>query len=103
MKLLTKEIKKHIPKLYANDKVEDPLAVVKFFTPDSNWTWYVLEGEEQENGDWYFYGYVIGFENELGYFSLNELLKVRGGLGLGVERDLHYEPEPLSVIKQRGY
>lgn len=34
----------------------------KFFTSDSGWTWYVTEGQE-EDGDFRFFGYVIGFDS----------------------------------------
>lgn len=70
---------------------------MKFFTPDSSWTWYVTEGEAQE-GDFLFFGYVVGHEREWGYFALSELEAVRGPLGLHLERDLHFEPRPMSSI-----
>src|SRR5512139_2471402 len=44
MKLLTKELAAKLPPLYANEKQgEEALALVKFFTPDSSWTWYASE------------------------------------------------------------
>ena len=91
MKLLTKEIEKSIPKLYATESVpaEEKKLAVKFFTPDANWSWYAIEGEKQENGDWLFFGLVDGLEREWGYFSLSELESVRGGFGLPVERDMY--------------
>ena len=44
-----------------------------------------------------FFGYVEGFENELGYFSLNELKSVKK-MGLGIERDRHFKPVKLKEI-----
>ncbi len=39
------------------------------------------------------FGYVISpFGKELGYFSLNEISEVKGSLGIGVERDLYFNP-----------
>lgn len=90
MQLLTKEIKKKLPDLYNQESNPDPNIIVKFFTPDANWTWYATEGSEQEDGDWIFFGLVDGHEKELGNFSLNELKKVRGRFKLPVERDLHF-------------
>lgn len=95
IKLLTKEIIKALPSIYATDKIplENKLVICKFFTPDSNWSWYVFEGEpvkdeeEKETGDFYFFGMVHGFEREAGYFILSELAQVRGLLGLPIERD----------------
>lgn len=88
MKLMTKELKKKFPKLYANeDKTPKDIKVIaKFFTPDSSWTWYATEFD----GDDLFFGYVKGFENEFGYFSLSELEAVKGKLGLHIERDLYF-------------
>ena len=103
MKLLTKEIKEQIPALYSQDgKGDDAIAYVKFFTPDSCWTWYVLEGQETDDGDWLFFGLVQGFEEELGYFSLSELENIRGTLGLPVERDLFFKPTPIKNLRIKG-
>ena len=92
MKLLTKELLKKLPLLGANDEVADPTAIVKFFTPDSSWTWYATEYDGEDT----FFGRVDGFEKELGYFSLSELKSVRGMLGLPIERDRWFSPKPLS-------
>lgn len=43
MELLPDEIKKNLPPLYASESEKDPVARVKFFTPNSNWTWYAVE------------------------------------------------------------
>jgi len=44
MKLITEEIKKVLPKLYEQESLGYNATVyVKFFTPDSNWTWYATE------------------------------------------------------------
>ncbi|AOQ24551.1 hypothetical protein MTAT_18940 [Moorella thermoacetica] len=94
MKLLTEELRKTIPPLYSTEHEDDPLVRVKFFTPDSNWTWYVLEFDGEDT----FFGLVEGFETELGYFSLSELESTRGPLGLPIERDLYFNPVPLSKI-----
>jgi Protein of unknown function (DUF2958) len=95
MELVTKELREQLPPLYAQEHEVDPLVVCKFFTPDSSWTWYVLEFD----GEDVFFGLVICFEQELGYFSLSELQAARGPLGLPVERDLHFQTTRLSVIR----
>ena len=105
MKMLTKAIKKKLPKLYTTDgvKTEDKMVVCKFFTPWSNFTWYVFEGQMQEDlaGDWEFFGAVdIGYgEPELGYFTLAQLTKIRSPAGLRVERDYHFENVRFGDIK----
>ena len=59
MELLTQEIKKQLPALYSQSEIIDPICSLKFFTPDSSWTWYITEGSEQEDGDWMFFAKVI--------------------------------------------
>jgi len=95
MKLLTKEILEKLPKLYTQEeKGLDAIAVVKFFTPDSNWTWYATEFD----GDDLFFGLVDGFEKEIGYFRLSELQSVKGALGLPIERDMYFKPKTLKEL-----
>ena len=99
MELLPAELRKALPPLYAQENQKDPVVHLKLFTPDSNWTWYVTEGSEKE-GDFIFFGYVVGFEKEWGYFALSELEAARGPLGLAVERDLYFTPAPFSKIHE---
>ena len=95
MKLMTADLRTQLPQLYSQEEVEDPKAIAKYFTPDSNWTWYATEFDGTDT----FFGLVDGLEKELGYFSLAELESVKGPFGLGVERDLWFEPTPLSELK----
>lgn len=95
MKLLTKELLKKLPKLYATENAEDPMVICKFFTAWSNWTWYATEFDGVD----IFFGYVVGHDSELGYFSLKELESVRGPFQLSIERDLYFDPKPLSKVK----
>ena len=92
MKLLTKAIRKALPKLYSGEKLgKDAIAQVHYFHPLSGWNWYASEFD----GEDLFWGLVKGFENELGYFSLKEMEGIRVG-GLPMERDLHWTPKPLK-------
>jgi len=95
MTLLPDEIKRKLPPLYSQENVKDPIAQVKCFCPWSSWTWYVTEFDGKD----VFFGKVIGFETELGYFSLSELENLRGPAGLRIERDIHFQPQPLSQCK----
>jgi hypothetical protein len=110
--LLNETIARLLPPLYSNEHIGlEAMALVKYFTPDSSWTWYASEGSPvDENGyfdtddkkvDYLLFGLVIGFEIEFGYFSLNELQPVRGALGLPVERDLYYEPKSLRELQDQ--
>ena len=98
MKLLTTEIKRRLPALYSQENLGGKaIAYVKFFTPDSSWTWWITEGNP-ENQDFLFFGLVEGHERELGYFRLSELQGARGPLGLAIERDLYFKPKTLEEI-----
>lgn len=96
VKLLTQEKRKKLPALYSQDGTgAGATAFVKFFTPDSNWTWYASEFD----GEDLFFGLVTGQEDEMGYFSLSELESATGPMGLKVERDRHWTPRPLRECK----
>ena len=109
MKLLTKALRQQLPPLYAQESAPDPIAYAKFFTPSSSWTWYATEGSaqfdpdkhDQGEVDFIFFGFVIGFEKEWGYFSLKEMESVRGPFGPSIERDLYFTPGPLSEVLKR--
>lgn len=91
--LLTKENLKILPPIGSQEeKGLDAMAQVKLFTPDSSWTWYISE-YNPDTGE--AFGLVDGHEEELGYFSIPELMDVRGNMGLPVERDRHWRPRPL--------
>jgi hypothetical protein len=96
MELVPGEIRAALPPLYSNEKRGmAAIAPVKYFTPDSGWSWYPTEFDGEDT----FFGLASGFEVELGYFSLTELEGVRGPLGLPIERDLWYEPQTLRQLK----
>ena len=98
MKLLTKKLRDELPPLQATEGEEDPLVVCKFFHPRSQWTWYAIEFD----GEDLFFGLVVGQFTELGYFSLRELEAFVDDWGLGIERDLHFQPKRLSEIEGGG-
>ena len=97
MQLLTDELRKQLPVIGASEKQADPIAVCKFFTPDGSWTWFPLEFDGKD----LFFGAVSGDAFELGYFALRELEETTGHLGLHIERDLYFEPTPLSKIRKQ--
>ena len=89
MKLLTKELLKKLPPIgHSIETKEEPQAIVKWFTPDSNWTWYVAEYNPETGMCW---GLVDGFEKEFGYFTIDEIQKLKGPLKLPIERDMWFE------------
>ena len=102
MKLLTEEIKKKFAQIGRQEDVADPIVVAKFFNPTGIGTWFATEYIPEER---LFFGYVSLFNdynNEFGTFSLDELEQFRGAFGLGIERDLFFDPMPLSEAKKRN-
>jgi len=96
--LLDTQSREKLPALYSGEELGlMAVALVKFFTPDSNWSWYASEFDGKD----LFFGLVSGFEVELGYFSLSELKSVKGSLGLPIERDLYYDPKTLKELMKK--
>jgi hypothetical protein len=100
-KLIPDDLISTIPDLYSTEDEEDPICHIKLFTPDANWTWYITELSIEDN-DTTCFGYIVGLESELGYFSLAEIEAIRGHLKLPVERDLGFTPTRLSEVKKRS-
>lgn len=98
MPLLTDKEIEQLPALYSTENDKDPLCQIKLFTPDSNFTWFIIEIDDKDRVTCF--GYVVGLESELGYFNLEEIEAVRGPLGLIVERDTSFTPTRLSELKK---
>ena len=98
MKLITKKIEDQLAKypLYSQDnKGQNAVAICKFFL--QGYTWYVLEAQKNGN-DYEFFGIVDGQYKEYGYFTLSQLQSLRGRWGLGVERDMYFEPTEVKNL-----
>jgi hypothetical protein len=96
LKEFTDELtKRGIPPLYAQETASDPLIYAHIELLLFGWKWFVMEAEVK-NDDILFFGYVAGFERELGYFSLQELYQARR-----ITVKWFDEPVTLSEIKRR--
>ncbi|MCT7573120.1 DUF2958 domain-containing protein [Aliarcobacter butzleri] len=99
-KLLPLSIIKNIPKLYETENQEEKICYVKLFLADSNWTWYIIEIDKQDNNTCF--GLVDGFEQELGYFTIKELENLKGLFvhtpeQFGQPADLHPDTLPELI------
>ena len=99
MKLLTKEITEKLQEQFSKGADFDQMVVAKLFDPCGSWSWYLLN-QDPEDPD-YLWGIVQGFEVEMGSISLSELESVRGALGIGIERDLHFTPIPANELWEK--
>jgi len=94
MELLPEELAEEMPAIGSQQHMGLEAKIrVKFFTPDSGWSWYATEYDPTDK---MFFGLVRGLETELGYFSLAELEQTVGPLGLPIERDLYYPDRTLK-------
>jgi hypothetical protein len=85
------------PTLYAQEgKGEEAIVHVKLFDPCGSWTWFITEFD----GDDQAFGLVRGHCDEFGYFSLAELASIQGALGIGLEIDVYFLPQPLRSVQQ---
>ena len=98
--LLPDRIAKAIPPLGSTGENPDPMFHVKWFTPDSQFSWFVAEYSPESK---IAYGFVVGPFPEWGTFSLEEIRQLRGSLNLPVERDLHFTPCLSSKITKEFY
>jgi hypothetical protein len=98
MKLLTQALLKRFQEVGRQEGIEDPIVISKFFNPTGAGAWYATEYDPV---DQVFFGYVSIFgdwNDEWGYFSLNELKNYKGHFGLGIERDLYFIERPSSQV-----
>ena len=95
VKLLTKELLRRLPPLYATENDADPVVHVKFFCPGLQWAWYGIEFD----GENLCFGLVDGNEQELGYFSLFNLIVESHRSGRSFERDRSFRPCRLSELR----
>ena len=101
MKLMTPEIEKTLPKLYATEDTptHEKIAWLKIFDPCGRLTYYATEYDPEER---IFFGYMVsplGADcDEFGNSSLDEFEAIKGRFGLGLERDIHFEPTKMGKL-----
>jgi hypothetical protein len=97
MQLLTTKVKEDLPPLYSQENNPDPLALIRFVDTLGDWSWYAIEFD----GDNLFFGLVLGFERELGYFTLAEFEEVNRAAGFArIQRDKDFRPTPVREIQR---
>lgn len=79
----------------------DKKIVAKFFFPAGRYTFYVTEGEPEDD-DFVFFGYCVSAVgedcDEWGYTTLSELMSVRVSL-LHMERDIHFPVATTTIAE----
>ena len=80
-------------------EVKDPLLLVRLFNPGGQGTWWIASYDPDTR---IAFGVAKIQELEIGYFSMAELVDLRGGSGLPIERDLYWQSQPISAIIAEG-
>ena len=89
MKLITKEIALKLSKNIGDANVDMPY--LKLFSPVGAATWLISEIDDDEDTMFGLCDLGMGFP-ELGSVSLHELESITLPMGLGIERDIFFEP-----------
>lgn len=97
--LLPEELKIALPKIGAQERSKNPTVFAVFQFSLNGWIWFVTGGDSYED-DICFFGYVVGFDSEWGYFCLSELQSVDIN-GIKVCRNKDHIPRSLSECLQQ--
>lgn len=96
-KLMTEELAKVLPAMYATEEERDPAARVHYFSCTGGWDWYLVEYDATTGEA---FGLVRGVETEWGCFSIREMEEVNRSHGFNViERDVRFSPKPVSALE----
>ena len=82
------------PSIRSQEPSADPVVYIKLFDPTGVWTFFVLEWDGKDT----IFGFCVGMASEFGYGSLAEIANVPGPLGIGLEIDVWFLPQPLSKV-----
>ena len=99
-KMMTKEILRKAPSMYSTDgQGYEAVAVAHYFSCMgglAGWDWYMTEYDPETQEA---FGLVLGYEKELGYFSIREFEEINRRYGLNViERDMYFTPTKLCNV-----
>lgn len=86
------EVARDMPVSYETDEQGDN-AVVHLHYFKNGWDWYITE-RDMEPEQSQMFGLVKGFEVELGYIPLQEVLRT------GAELDLHWTPRTVGEVRK---
>lgn len=98
-KLMNSTIARKLPPL-DTETTDNSIVHVHYFNPVGAGDWYGMTYSPEER---LFFGYVSIFgdyNDELGYFSLDELESLKLSWGRKIERDIYWQPRTLKEVKQ---
>jgi hypothetical protein len=97
------ELRAKIPQLGEASEQVNPVLWVKLTCEQAGWTWYVIEMQPQHL-DAIFYGYKVGWDEELTHFNQSDLELSSAQWGFPIVRDEAFVPCRLSEVQalERG-
>lgn len=81
-----------IPKIYEQQRSDNLKVYARYFVINSDWEWLVLEYSKLQR---LFFGLILP-EEQLVYFTVEELQKVQFDYGVTIELDLDFKPTNLK-------
>jgi len=93
MRLITEKESEGLPALYQTEDTEadEKILLMKFYEINTGWQWFLCE---YSNDDKIAFGYVMGHENEWGYFSITEMEGIHT-----IRRDKEFKPLMFKDLK----
>ena len=85
----------NIPKIYDQQKSDNPKVYARYFIYNSDWEWLILEYSKLQK---LFFGLILP-ENKLAYFTVEELQKVELDYGVKVELDYEFKVIDLKELE----
>jgi DUF2958 family protein len=100
---IPEELRAKIPQLGEASGEVDPMVWVKLTCEEVGWTWYIIEMQPMHQ-DAIFYGYRVGWDEELTYFNQSDLELLSAQWGFPIGRDEGFVPCRLSEVQaaERG-
>jgi hypothetical protein len=100
---IPEELRAQIPQLGEASEQEDPMVWLKLTCEQAGWTWYIIEMQPQGQ-DAIFYGYRVGWDEELTYFNQSDLELSSAQWGFPIVQDEGFVPRRLSEVQatERG-
>jgi len=83
-----------IPKIYDQQRSDNPKVYARYFIDNSDWEWLILEYSKLQR---LFFGLILP-ENKLTYFTIEELQKVELDYGVKVELDSNFK---ITELKEK--
>ena len=100
---IPEELRAQIPQLGETSEQADPMVWLKLTCEQAGWTWYIIEMQPLQQ-DAIFYGYRVGWDEELTHFNQSDLELSSAQWGFPIVQEEAFTPCWLSevVVGERG-